>query len=91
MPEKVIIHAKACFRLCPNDRLFQDDLESLTKFINSKDHLNRNIANIQFECVVYDGADGCGTFEHSSANRNMSRTLFNEVILGGGLWSMTGI
>ena len=65
MPEIVFIHAKACFRLCPNDRLFQDDLESLTRFIKSKDHLNRNIANIQFESVVYNGADGCGTFEHS--------------------------
>ena len=67
----VIINAKTCFMLCPNDRSFQDNLESLTRFVDSKDHLNRNIANIQFESVAFYGADGCGTFEHS-ASQNCS-------------------
>ena len=41
------------------------EMEILKRFVNSKDHLSRNIASIEFESVAYDGTDGCGTFEHS--------------------------
>ena len=65
LPEIVVVYAKACFASCPVNSLSHDDLESLSRFINSKDHLQKNIANIQFESVRFDGVDDRGLFEHS--------------------------
>ena len=65
LPEIVVIHAKACFERCPNDILFQDDLDSVTRFVTSKDHLKRNITSVEFDRVTFDGVDEGGTFEHS--------------------------
>jgi len=65
LPEIVVIHAKACFERCPNDILFQDDLDSLTRFVTSKDYLKKNITSVEFDRVTFDGVDEGGTFEHS--------------------------
>ena len=64
LPEEVVIFAKACFGNCPFDHLSQDDMESLTRFITSKDHLKKNIAKIQFDRVYFEGRNERGTYEH---------------------------
>ena len=65
LPEEVTIQARPGFGNCPYDRLAQNDLDSLSRFICSKDHLRKNISRIQFESVSFGGVNENGTFEHS--------------------------
>ena len=43
----------------------QDEIDSLGRFLTSKDHLKRNIANIHIERVFNNGGNDVGSYEHS--------------------------
>ena len=65
LPEIVVVHATAVFRNCPNVSIAQDDLDSVARFITSKDHLVKNIDSIQYDRISNHGMDNNGTYEHS--------------------------
>ena len=46
-----LIHATAVFDLSPKADLFQDDINCLTKFTHSEEHLRKNIVKIDFESL----------------------------------------
>ena len=48
MPSVVTIFATAILEDSPNETLDNEELESLYRFVNSKDHLVKNIENIEF-------------------------------------------
>ena len=60
-----MVHATAVFRNCPNVSIAQDDLDSVARFITSKDHLVKNIDSIQYDRISNHGMDNNGTYEHS--------------------------
>ena len=57
LPNIVDVYALAIFEHCPYENLRQDDMDSLGSFINSKDHLQKNIANCQIFHVYNYGAN----------------------------------
>ena len=59
------MYALAIFEHFPYENLTQDDMDSLGRFITSKDHLQRNIANFQILNVYNNGANAVGTFDHA--------------------------
>ena len=63
LPELVDVYATAAFSRCPNSQLNQDYLDSVCRFVTSKDHLN--IASIHHDRIFTFGANNTGTFEHS--------------------------
>ena len=63
--EKSFAAATAVFRNCPNVSIAQDDLDSVARFITSKDHLVKNIDSIQYDRISNHGMDNNGTYEHS--------------------------
>ena len=65
LPKLVDVYATATFSQCPNSQLTQEYLDSLYRFITSKDHLKKNIANIYYDRIYDLGANHAGTFEHS--------------------------
>ena len=65
LQNKVDVYATAHFKQCPNAQITQDEIDSLGRFLTSKDHLGRNISNISIESVFSDGVNYNGTFEHS--------------------------
>ena len=44
-----VVHAVATFENCPNDGLCQDDVNSLQKFVQSEEHLTRNISRMEID------------------------------------------
>ena len=44
-----VVHAVATFENCPNDGLCQDDVNSLQKFVQSEEHLSRNISRMEID------------------------------------------
>ena len=65
LPEIVDVFATATFSLCAYSQLSQDDLDSLYRFITSKEHLKKNIASIHYDKIYSLGSDNAGTFEHA--------------------------
>ena len=51
LEEFVTVHATAEFENSPLQNLVQEDLSSLEKFLCSEEHLQKNIAKIEFEVM----------------------------------------
>jgi hypothetical protein len=47
----VVVHATATFENCPDSELYQEYVESLNRFIFSKEHLKRNICKVETSYV----------------------------------------
>ena len=48
LPDIVDVYALATFEHCPYENLTQDDMDSLGRFITSKDHLQRNMQIVRY-------------------------------------------
>ena len=71
------VHATATFEECPDSQLYQDYVESLERFIFSKDHLKRNICKVETSYI------SSREFRNSTYTHTMSVRLS---VLSGGLW-----
>ena len=65
MPEIGEVYATAVFPKCPIVSIAQDDLDSVARFITSKDHLMKNIDSIKYGRILNHRRYDNGTFEHS--------------------------
>ena len=41
-----VVHATAIIKDCPSSVVTEDEIDSLVRFLTSKDHLSRNIENV---------------------------------------------
>jgi hypothetical protein len=51
VPTIAVVHATAIFEDCPSSVVTQDEIDSLVRFLTSKDHLSRNIDNIVYNVL----------------------------------------
>ena len=63
-PDIVDVYALASFKNSPHASLTQDDLNSLGRFITSKDHLQRNIARVHYDTISSNGMISNGTYSY---------------------------
>ena len=63
-PEVVIIQGTATIDNSPFNYLAQEELESILRFITSKDHMKKNITNVEFNYLWSRDSEG-GKFRHS--------------------------
>ena len=73
----VVVHATATFENCPDSELYQDYVESLSRFIFSKEHLKINICNVETSYI------SSRQFRNNMYTHIMSVKLS---VLTGGLW-----
>ena len=59
------MHATAIFENSPNEIVTQDEIDSLVRFITSKDHLARNVNDIQYS-VLSSREFGDRKFKHTA-------------------------
>lgn len=65
LPDIVEVYALASFKNSPHASLTQDDLNSLGRFITSKDHLQRNIARVHYDTISSNGMNSNGTYSYT--------------------------
>ena len=65
LPDIVEVYALASFRNSPNASLMRDDIESMGRFVTSKDHLKRNIAKVEYDVITSDGINSNGTYDYT--------------------------
>ena len=65
LPDIVEVYALASFRNSPNASLMQDDIESMGRFVTSKDHLKRNVAKVEYDIISSNGINSNGTYDYT--------------------------
>ena len=80
MGDVVVVHATATFEEGPKSQLYQEYVESLERFIFSKEHLKRNICKVETSYI------SSREFRNIIYTHSMSVRLSG---LTGGLWEGT--
>ena len=73
----VVVHATATFENCPDSELYQEYVESLSRFIFSKEHLKRNICKVETSYI------SSRQFRNNTFTHIMSVKIS---VMTGGLW-----
>ena len=73
-PEIVIIHGTVIIEKSPFNLLAQEEIDSITRFIMQKEHMKKNITNIEYNLLPSRNSE-CGLFRHTISLRLSVKTL----------------
>ena len=73
-PEIVVIHGTVIIDKSPFNLLAQEEVDSISRFITQKEHMKKNIMNIEYNLLSSINSE-CGLFRHTISLRLFVKTV----------------